>query len=315
MSAFLFFVLTTLSSAEIIEHVVAIVNEEIVTESDVEKLHKKLETGGLVDDALLRLNDPKALLKDRKNLVDYMIDEKIMDSEVKKKNLSATVEQVEQEIRNISTQKNVTRAQLKQALQENGVVFSEYQDFIRTSLERHSLIDREVRGKIKVSEEDLGAAYSAQKGKGPEKINEYTIAHILFLPQKKGEADAKARAEKVQKRIKAREMSFEKLVANYSDDTSESSDGLFGTFRSGEMTPEMNAAISNLKVGETSQIVKTKAGFHIFKLVAKNQIANPEYEKEKEQLFNSLMTDAFKKQFRMWLTQKRRDAFIKVNEG
>ena len=301
--------------AEVIEHIVAIVNDEVVTLTDVDSFKKRLETGGLVDDALIRIISPQELTKNRKALVDHMIDEKILDSEVKKKNLSATVEQVEQEIRNITNQKNISRGQLKQALQENGVAFSDYQDFIRTSLERHSLIDKEIRSKIKISDEDLSAAFVARKGGGMDKTSEYTIAHVLFRSQKGGDAAAKARAERIYKKLKAKEMPFERIVVNYSEDPSDSPDGLLGTFRSGEMAPEMSRAIEPLRVGDVSNIVKTKAGYHIFKLINKSMVSNPAFEKDKEALYSSLMNEAFKKQFRMWLDQKKRDAFVRINPG
>lgn len=301
--------------AEVIEHIVAIVNDEVVTQTDLESFKKRIETGGLVDDALIKITSPQELTKNRKALIDHMVDERILDSEVKKKNLSATIEQVEQEIRNITNQKNISRAQLKQALQENGVSFSDYQDFIRTSLERHSLIDKEIRSKIKISDEDLSAAFVAKKGGGTDKTSEYTISHILFRPQKGGDAAAKARAERIYKKVKAKEMPFERFVVNYSEDPSDSPDGLLGTFRSGEMAPEMSQAIEHLATGDVSAIVKTKAGYHIFKLVNKSMVSNPNFEKEKEALFAGLMNDAFKKQFRMWLDQKRRDTFVRINPG
>jgi peptidyl-prolyl cis-trans isomerase SurA len=302
------------ASAELIEHVVAIVNEEIICQTDVAKLKTKLEKGGLVDDSLMRLTDSQSLIKSRENLIQYMVDEKILDSEVKKKNLSATIEQVEQEIRNITTQKNITRAQLKEALQQNGVSFAEYQDFIRTSLERHSLIEKEVRSKIKVSDEDVAAELAAKKG-SVGATYEVTLEQMLFRPQRGGTEAAKVRAERALKRIKANEMPFEKLVERYSEDPKAGDDGLLGTFLPNEMPPEMRHGVEKLNLGEVSEIVRTKAGFHIFKVVGKKLVADPAIEKQKEQIFGTLMADAFKRQFRIWLDEKRRDAFIKVNQS
>src|ERR1700753_708779 len=106
MTLLLFCLASLGARAEVIDHIAAIVNEEIITTSDITKFPKKLASGGLVDDALLKPTDQSTLLKDHKALVEYMINERLLDSEVKKKGLNVTFEQVEQEIRNITQQKN-----------------------------------------------------------------------------------------------------------------------------------------------------------------------------------------------------------------
>ena len=142
---------TQLSFAEIIERVVAIINDEIVTLTDVDKYADKLKTGGLTDDLLIPNEATKQeLMKDKKRLLQTMIDEKIIDSEVKRQKLEVPIERVEQEVRSIAKRNDISRDDLKRAVEEKGIRFSQYQDFIKTGLERHSLIDRAILSKIKI---------------------------------------------------------------------------------------------------------------------------------------------------------------------
>ncbi len=66
--------------ARVADKIVAIVNDQLVTLSDTEKFRKRLQSQGLVDDALLRLTDPELLKKDRNALLNHLIDEKLIDS-------------------------------------------------------------------------------------------------------------------------------------------------------------------------------------------------------------------------------------------
>ena len=110
--------LASVGKAEVVDRIVAVINDSIVTESDITKYQQTLKKGQLVDDLLV--TDPQALLKDRSKLIEQLINERIIDSEIKKQGLSVTVEKIEQEIRKISGRNNISRNQLKQALSEQG---------------------------------------------------------------------------------------------------------------------------------------------------------------------------------------------------
>lgn len=165
-----------LAQCKVIERIVAIVNDQIVTLSDIEHFRKKLSADGFVDESLIRLTDKDKLVKDREALVNHLIDEKILDYEVRKKNLDITIERVEQEIRSITKRQNISRTQLRDALAQRGVTFSEYQDFIKTSIERQSLIEREVSSKIKISDEDAAAFTLISGAQRNRQAFEYTLA-------------------------------------------------------------------------------------------------------------------------------------------
>ena len=300
------------ASAKVVDKIVAIVNEQIVTLSDTEKFQKRLSSGGLVDDALLRLVDTKAMIKDRNALLNQMVDEKIIDSEVKRKNMEVTIERVEQEIRNIAQGNNISRNQLKEALAAKGVTMSQYQDFIKTSLERQSLIEREVTSKIRISDEDISSYYLSKKGPSGAQIFEYTLAHILFSPKNGGDDAALSRAKSVEEKLKQGQ-SFEKLAEQYSEDANFSKGGEMGTFRAGEMTKEIDNAVKKVTANETTSIVKTSQGYHIIRVLKRTLISDPKMEEEHELLRRELYSEAFKRQFRLWLDQRKDEAFIRIN--
>ncbi|MGZ3722062.1 MAG: peptidylprolyl isomerase [Bdellovibrionales bacterium] len=299
--------------AKPVDKIVAIVNDQLVTMSDVEKFKKKLQTGGLVDDALLKLTDTQALLKDKTALLNQLVDEKLIDSEVKRKNMEVTIERVEQEIRSIAQNNNISRQQLTSALTAKGVNLSQYQDFIKTSLERQGLIEKEVTSKIRISDEDISSYYLAKKGPSASQTFEYTLSHILLNPKNAGGDEAALnRAKTVEEKIKSGQ-SFEKLAEQYSEDGNFTKGGALGTFTAGEMNKEIEQAVRKVGAGETTGIVKTAQGYQIIKVNKKTLISDPKLEEEKENIRRVLYAEAFKRQFRLWLAQRREEAFIRIN--
>ena len=141
--------------AKIVEGIIAIVNEDIITLSDLKNYRDGLKQGLPVDDLLINPRDIPDVASDRKKLIDLMINEKVLESEVKRQDLEVTIERVEQEIQKISQQRDISRDQLKQALQLQGIRFSDYQHIIKTRIERQSLVQRAITSKIKITDEAI----------------------------------------------------------------------------------------------------------------------------------------------------------------
>jgi peptidyl-prolyl cis-trans isomerase SurA len=306
------FCLISAAQAKTVDKIVAIVNDQPITLSDIEKFRKKLQSGGLVDDALLKLADTQVLLKDRNALLNELIDERLIDSEVKRKNMEVTIERVEQEIRSIANNNNISRQQLQSALTAKGVSMSQYQDFIKTSLERQGLIEREVTSKIRISDEDISSYYMAKKGPSGSQIFEFTLSHILFSPKNGGDEAALSRARAVEEKLKNGQ-SFEKLAEQFSEDPGFTKGGVLGTFKAGEMLKDIEVAVRGVAPGETTGIIKTGAGYQIIKINKRTLISDPRLNDEREEIRRQLYADAFKRQFRLWLNQRRDEAFIRIN--
>lgn len=298
--------------AKPVDKIVAIVNQQIITLQDLDKFKKRLGGSGLVDDALLKLSDASVLQRDRNALLNHLIDEKLIDSEVKRKNMEVTIERVEQEIRNIAKTNNISRQQLTDALKAKGVGMAQYQDFIKTSLERQTLIEREVTNKIRISDEDISSYYLAKKGPSGAQIFEYTLAHIVFSPKTGGDDGALTRAKAVEDKLRGGN-AFEKLAEQFSEDPNFTKGGLLGTFKAGEMSKEIDEAVRKLGPGEVSPIIKTGAGYHILKVTKRTLISDPKLDEQREDIRRVLYADAFKRQFRLWLNQRRDESFIKIN--
>ena len=298
------------AQAEIIESVVAIINGSIITKTDMVKYRDRLKGGTIVDDLLG--DNTQELLKDPKALLKHMIDERIVDDEVKKQSLSITIERVEQEINSIQSRNGINREQLKEALKKEGTNFSDYQDFIKKRIERQSVIEKAITSKIKISDEDVIAAYEAKNNTLSATSAEYKISHILFREGKRSDAEQLKRANEVMDKLR-KGGSFEALASQYSEDPGFNEGGYLGTFKSGESLKSIEDAVKTLAPGEYTGPVKTKLGYHILKLLERHVVADSEFEKKKEQVRNELYQKAFVKQFQFWLDQKRQEAFIRVN--
>jgi peptidyl-prolyl cis-trans isomerase SurA len=298
------------SGSEVIESVVAVVNSSIITKSDVTKYRDNLRSGTIADDLLG--SNKEELLKDNGALLKAMIDEHIIDDEVKRQNLNVTIERVEQEINSIQGRNSLTRDQLKEALKREGTNFSDYQDFIKKRLERQSVIEKAITSKIKISDEDVANLYESKNKSGSANSFEYVIAHILFRAGKRPDDEQKNRCEDVLAKLK-KGGTFEALASQYSEDPGFNEGGYLGKFRAGETLKPIEDSVKTLTPGEYAGCVKTKLGYHIIKLLERHVVPDSKFEKDKEPLRQELYQHAFVKQFQFWLDQKRQESFVRIN--
>ncbi|MCB0377597.1 MAG: peptidylprolyl isomerase [Bdellovibrionales bacterium] len=299
-----------MAHGKILEKVYAVVNGEIITLTEISDYQEKLKHGGLINDLLF--SDPavrEKAMKNRDFLIKLLVDEKLIDFEVKQNGFLVTSERVEKEIDGIAKKQGISLAQLKQALRSQGVSFAEYQDFIKKSIERKQLIEKEITSQIKISEQDIVSHYLATNKNSKHQIFQYNLSHILLK-----NSDA-AKAKELVDELKEKK-NFDAMVKQYStDEDTKDKHGQFGTFQSGEMIGAIEKAIKDLKPGDTSDVVKTPMGLHIFKVVDKKLVQDPAIEKKKQEIYQTLFARAFKEQLDFWLAHKRKEAIIQVNKS
>lgn len=299
-------------SKEIVDRVVAIVNSEPILKSELDAMGDRSKKDGAIDDALLLDEKIDKLKSDSKSQLDYLIREKLVESEVKKLNLTLSEDRVDSEMTTLAKRNQMSKTELESYIKKQGYSLSEYRKALKARLERQSFFEAEVISKLRITDEDAYSEFRAQFPKYKPVVNEFSIAQIYFNPKKGSGAETLSRAEETLSKLSTGE-SFESLANKYNEDPRANKDGHLGSFKSGEFLPEIEAAISSLDKNQSSQIIKSKIGFHIVKVLDKKVTQDPQFLKIKEQIKSALVEKNFKRQLKNWFESKKQDAYIKIN--
>ena len=132
-----------------------------------------------------------------------------------------------------------------------------------------------LEGVKEATEDETKAFYEANKERftAGETVN---ASHILV--------DSEERATALLEEIKSGKISFEDCARANSSCPSKDNGGNLGEFTRGQMVPEFDDTVFAMYVGEISGPVKTQFGYHLIKLVAKNESRIYSYDEIKEQL-------------------------------
>jgi peptidyl-prolyl cis-trans isomerase SurA len=300
------------SGFTLIDRIVAIVNSEIILESDFAELRKVLKNEEFVDEAVAAGLSLDLLRAERSTQLEYLIRDKLMLSEAKKMNLEVTDDRVDKELEDMSKRAGISQNEIYNAVASQGLSKSEYRAFLKAKIEKQNLIESEIISRLRISDDDAFSEYLKTNPRAKTTIDEFSVAHIFFNPKKGSPESALQRAQSALVKLRQGEK-FETLAEQMSEDPNFSSGGYLGTFKSGEFLKEIEETISPLNVGDYSQVVRSKMGFHIVKLLNKKETPDPNFLREKDRVKGRLMASAFRRQVIIWFQNKRDEAYVKIN--
>ncbi len=233
---------------------------------------------------------PEAQMGAMKNeVLNSLIDRELLYQESQKKGIKVDPKEVSDQLQKIK-QRYPSGDEFKKLLADMELTESDVQKQIERGMAIQELIDKEVAAKIKIGDEEVKSYYddNPKLFQQPEQVK---ASHILIkvdadAPQTKKD-EARKKIESVREKAKKGE-DFATLAKTYSEGPSGPSGGDLGYFRRGQMVKPFEEAAFSLKTNETSDIVETRFGYHLIKVVDKKPAQKVAYVEVKERLSEHL---------------------------
>lgn len=303
---------------EIIEQVLVNVNGDILSKSDFEQrqiavLRQRPELANVTPESpeLLR-----AVAEVTPQLILDAVDELLLIQRGREMGLTLGDEQFKQIVENIKKSNNLEdEERFQAALKQEGMTMAD----LRRSLERQMLVsevqNREVMGKISVSEEETRAYYETNRAQFTSPA-EVSVREILIeVPTtERGinvaqDDEAKAEAEAVRKRLLAGEP-FPRLAAEVSDAPSKANGGLIGPITVTELADALQAQIATMKVGDLTEVLRTQRGYQILKLESRTDTRIRSFEDARGDISNRVGEQKLRGERLKYLERLRTQATI-----
>jgi peptidyl-prolyl cis-trans isomerase SurA len=301
--------LSAVVSAEVVDRVVAVVGDEVITELELNQAYTT-DSLGLMQSGPLAGGTSAALT--REDYLDRMIEKKVIDLEVKRQGISVDALEVEQAIDRKRESLNLTPEQFERALKREGLTMEVYRKQVKDQLITYRLISREVKGEIEISEDEIQAFYKQH----PEQFmnrNSYHLYHIfLAFPEKsgpQGEADTVAKMEQIRKSI-SDGADFEDMARKYSMSPTASKGGDLGWFALSELLPAFQEQTQLLGLGEMSPVFVHEAGAHLLLLKDIKGGDQLQYDQVKDQIRDVLFQKKALERYDLWLKRLKAKTYI-----
>lgn len=299
------------SSARVIERLEASVNASNILLSDVVNFRNTVALRGQLDPLFggTQLAKKGKAAHDTR-IVDFLINETLILQQFPVKDA-----QVEQEINSIQAGNQFGRDALIQALRGQGFTFKDYFSLIRTSMAKRNLIDRDIRTKVHISDDDV-KNYFYNEYSGDTSGRSYRIQMITVSRESFKTAAATYNAAKRAESSLQGGESFIEVAKRFSDSPSSSTGGDLGFLSEEDMSSVIRKQVKKLKVGEVTGLVKTSDGGYLILKLADLKTGEEEKLKEMtETIRGQLAAAEYQRQIGFWLVRQRQNAHIHLSQG
>ncbi len=329
-----FLVLTAgLRADNIVDEIIARVNDSIVTHADMEKGKQQAE-----EDLKQRLpSDWQSKWTERqKDVLRDLIDRQLLIDKGKDLGISGETETIKR-LNEIRQQMGLgSMEELEKAAQQQGVSYEDFKEQTKNNIITEKVIGQEVGSHLHIAADEVQAWYNAHQKElaSPEEVK---LAEILISTQppkpptddKQKDANAPTAqlpedpAKVVEAQARANDLleqlnkgaKFEDLAKKYSDGSTAAQGGEIGGFKRGEMAKELEDKTFSLKVGGVSDVIRTRQGFIIFKVLDHAQAGVPPLKQVEDKIRNLLYAQKLEPAARAYLTKLREEAYIEIREG
>ena len=191
--------------ADLVDKIIATVGSEAVLQSDLNEIPARLKKDGSIDETMLLDDKIEDLKSNRSVQLQYLIREKLVESEIKRQNLGFTEERVNEEMSDLAKKNGMNKSELEAYIKKQGFSVADYKKTLKARMERKNFFETEIVSKLRITDDDAYNEYKTRNPKYKPNVNEFKVGMIFFNPRKGTPEDAYKRAESVYKKLQAGE--------------------------------------------------------------------------------------------------------------
>jgi peptidyl-prolyl cis-trans isomerase SurA len=293
----------------LLDRVVAVVNEEAVTLSEIQEEGQPVVRKIFQD--FIGPERDRRLEEAEKRLMEDLIDRRLMIQIAKREGMLPSAAEVNSAIEELKRNNNATDdAQFRALLKAEGLTVEQVRRNIGERLAIGRLLARQVRSTIIIGEDELTKFYEANREKF-KRNPRAEIRYIVFpVPSGGEDAPVRARAEEARARIVAGE-DFARVGQQVAS-SGEGQGGDLMTVHRGELAPEIEAAAFGTPAGGVSPLIRTAAGWYVIKVERVQADSVMSFAEARDGIRDQLFQERFEAKRKEWLANLRAKSHIQI---
>lgn len=291
---------------EMLDGIVAQVGSDIVLASEVDRfaapVEKEMREAGAPESELQKV---------RAELLERMIERRILEQAVRRAEIEATDAEIDAAIDGIAKQNGMTREQIQQTVVDQGLTWEAYREQIRGEIQRQKLLSAMVQSKVRVEESELKALYAKRFADQPRSGDEFHLRHILVPLDGEGpdaETVACAKAEAARSQVSGG-VSFAEVARDFSA-VNPQSGGDIGWFHETNLAPWMAEAVKPLQAGQLTPVLRSGFGCNVFQVAERRGYKPRSYEDARPALYKELFEQRAAQQYQDFIAKLREQTYV-----
>jgi peptidyl-prolyl cis-trans isomerase SurA len=296
-----FFLFVIAGQAEVVERILAVVNDEVITQSEVDQMAKAMQSQP-------GMKLPGSAKDLQKQLLDALIMQKLAKAEAKRRGITVSDKEVDQAFAEFKKRNNIESDEvLAKALAKEGMTVKGLKQQIADQMTQERLVGIVAAGKAVISEADVRSFYDKEYPKtGGGQIH----LKVLNMPFPQGATEAQK--EEVKKKAEIILQDYRKGVSW--DAMRDKYNVLIqdmGFIPESDLDPELVQFLAKVKTGETAP-VQTLSGFQLVQVVDRRDSKTRSFEQAAPEIREILQRREMDKTFKDWMKTQRERSHIKI---
>src|ERR1700677_4940065 len=297
--------------------IVARVNNDVITLPDYEKAEQQLRDEVARDCQGCPQDQIDAQFKaQQKDLLRGMIDQSLMVQRTKDMGISVDSD-LAKRLDEVRQQNGLaTLDDLQKGVEASGLSWEDYKTTIRNGLLQKEVVRREVGTQVEISKDEVKQYYDAHAEEFtlPERV---TLSEISLSTDGKKPEDFAA----VRNRVEGLRTSvlngdnFNQVASLYSEGSTAKAGGGLGSFKKGELAPQIESIVFQMSKGQITEVIQTRAGFEFFKVEDHLQAGLQPLERVEPDIRNIIHAQKIQPLIRDYLAELREQSNVVVNPG
>lgn len=304
--------LPAVAAPKIINRIICRVNNEIITQMQFEREQQKLRED--LSQKYVGADLETKVRQQSADLLRSMIDEDLLVQKAKDDDINVETDIIKQ-LDQIRQANHLNSLQdLEKEVEQQGLVWEDFQDRIRRQLLVQQVIEREVGSRVTITTDQCRKYFEAHRDEfnspGGKRLGEILVASN----DKRTPAEAEKRANDALAELKGG-AKWEDVVKKYSDATQAGPQGDIGFVKEGTMAPAVADSIAKLDVNDYSDVIKVSSGYLILRVLEVRTAGTPRFEEVQQQVNETLYNQQMQVELRKYLSQLRTQSYIQLAPG
>jgi peptidyl-prolyl cis-trans isomerase SurA len=304
------------SQAEVIDRIVAKINQEIITLHDLKRSSGPyLFAFGIDPNQIDERPDADKIYN---QVLQDMINTRLLIQEARTLKINISDDEVNRWVGNIHGRMNISEDQFKTTLRGKGIRWSDYRRYVHENLLKVRVIQIRISSRIKITDEEVLRAYKETYGEDPEEagIKTMDLSHIYISYPENPSEDDKVKIRKIiensHKRVTEGKEDFKAVAKEVSLGHTASEGGYLGSYQRGDLGKEIESVLFDQAEGEITEPIEVSKGFHIFKVHRVSVERDPNIQDKLEKLRGSLREEELNRELDTWVQNLREKAYVRV---
>ena len=295
------------AGATVIERVVAVIGDRAILLSDLKSRAEPFliqVTQGVQPGA----QRSAAISQVYKGVLDKIVDEELEERAAVQAKITVTSKEIDDAIQRVAAQNKISAQKLLSEAARTGVTEAQYRDELRRQLLQAKLVNVRLQGRIRVTDEDLQAAYHKLVLEERQRLD-LRVSWIRIPVGTDG--SGRATAERIAEA--ARTQDFGQLARQYSQDrATRDALGVLPQQKLAELPPSVARASLGLEVGEISVPIRLGDSYAIVRVNSRDPSQLPAFDEARRELGDRVYMDKMGQARRTWLDGLRRRNHVEV---